>query len=47
MNVLKVGFFTAVAALDKVVERLHQHGCTVEVWGLDDDSQRLQQRLNA
>ena len=38
---------TAVAALDKVVERLHQHGCTVEVWGLDDDSQRLQQRLNA
>ena len=38
---------TAVAALDKVVERLRQHGCTVEVWGLDDDSQRLQQRLNA
>ena len=38
---------TAVAALDKVVERLRQHGCTVEVWGLDDDSQRLQQRLRA
>ena len=38
---------TAVAALDKVVERLRQHGCAVEVWGLDDDSQRLQQRLNA
>ncbi|MDR0212699.1 MAG: SulP family inorganic anion transporter [Comamonas sp.] len=38
---------TAVAALDKVVERLRQHGCTVEVRGLNSDGQRLQQRLNA
>ncbi|MDR2297749.1 MAG: SulP family inorganic anion transporter [Comamonas sp.] len=38
---------TAVAALDKVVERLRQHGCTVEVQGLNSDGQRLQQRLNA
>lgn len=38
---------TAVAALDKVVERLNQHDCTVEVLGLNSDGQRLQQRLHS
>ncbi|MBP7351437.1 MAG: SulP family inorganic anion transporter [Comamonas sp.] len=36
---------TAVGALDKVVERLRQHGCTVQVQGLDAASQRLMDRL--
>ena len=36
---------TAVGALDKVVQRLQQHGCTVELVGLDAQSQRLVQRM--
>ena len=36
---------TAVGALDKVVERLRQHGCTVQVQGLDAASQRLMDRV--
>ena len=36
---------TALGALDKVVARLQQHGCTVEVIGMDDNSQRLMQRM--
>ena len=36
---------TAVGALDKVMERLRQHGCRVELKGLDDASQRLIERL--
>ena len=38
---------TAVGALDKVVQRLQQHGCTVEVIGMDAASQRLLQRIRA
>ncbi|MNT95188.1 STAS domain protein [compost metagenome] len=36
---------TAIGALDKVVERLEQHGCTVELIGMDAQSQRLVQRM--
>lgn len=36
---------TAIGALDKVVERLQQHGCTVQVVGMDGNSQRLLQRM--
>ena len=36
---------TAVGALDKVVQRLRQHGCSVDVQGLDVSSQRLIDRL--
>lgn len=36
---------TAIAALDKVVQRLQQHGCTVDVVGMDAVSQRLVQRI--
>ena len=36
---------TAVGALDKVVQRLRQHGCTVQVLGLDAASQRLVDRV--
>lgn len=36
---------TAIGALDKVVERLQQHGCTVQVLGMDGSSQRLLQRM--
>lgn len=36
---------TAIGALDKVVARLRQHGCTVEVLGMDGRSQRLLQRM--
>ena len=36
---------TAVAALDKVVQRLHKHGSTVEVIGLNDASAVLVDRL--
>ena len=36
---------TAVGALDKVMERLRQHGCSVELIGLDDSSERLIKRL--
>ncbi len=36
---------TAVGALDKVVERLRQHGCTVQVQELDAASQRLMDRV--
>ena len=36
---------TAVGALDKVMERLRQHGCRVELKGLDDASQRLIERI--
>ena len=32
-------------ALDKVVERLQQHGCTVELLGMNANSQRLIQRM--
>ena len=38
---------TAVAALDKVVERLQHHGCTVEVVGLNVASAVLVDRLGA
>ena len=38
---------TAVAALDKVVQRLQQHGSTVEVIGLNDASAVLVDRLGA
>jgi SulP family sulfate permease len=38
---------TAVAALDKVVERLQHHGCTVEVTGLNQASAVLVDRLGA
>ena len=36
---------TAVGALDKVVDRLQKHGCTVEVVGMNAVSQRLVQRM--
>lgn len=36
---------TAIGALDKVVARLQQHGCTVELVGMDAQSQRLVQRM--
>ena len=36
---------TAIGALDKVVQRLEQHGCTVELIGMDAQSQRLVQRM--
>lgn len=36
---------TAVGALDKVMERLRQHGCRVVLKGLDDASQRLIERI--
>ncbi|QXZ09545.1 SulP family inorganic anion transporter [Comamonas sp. Y33R10-2] len=36
---------TAVGALEKVIARLRQHGCSVELTGLDDSSQRLIERL--
>ena len=36
---------TAVAALDKVVERLRHHGCTVQVLGLNEASAVLIDRL--
>ena len=36
---------TAIGALDKVVERLQQHGCTVELLGMDAQSQRLIERI--
>ena len=36
---------TAVAALDKVVQRLRQHGCTVQVLGLSEASAVLIDRL--
>lgn len=36
---------TAIGALDKVVQRLRQHGCSVEVRGLDASSQRLIERI--
>ena len=36
---------TAVGALDKVMERLRQHGCRVELKGLDEASQRLIERI--
>ena len=38
---------TAVGALDKVVQRLQQNGCTVQVLGMDTASQRLVQRIKA
>ena len=38
---------TAVAALDKVVERLRHHGCTVEVLGLNTASAVLMERAGA
>lgn len=38
---------TAVAALDKVVQRLQHHGCTVEVVGLNQASAVLIDRLGA
>jgi len=38
---------TAVAALDKVVQRLHKHGSKVEVIGLNDASAVLVDRLGA
>ncbi len=38
---------TAVAALDKVVERLRHHGCVVEVVGLNQASAVLIDRLGA
>jgi sulfate permease, SulP family len=38
---------TAIGALDKVVNRLQQHGCAVDVVGLDSSSQRLVQRIKA
>ncbi len=36
---------TAVGALDKVMERLRQHGCRLELKGLDEASQRLIERI--
>ena len=36
---------TAISALDKVVQRLRQHDCDVEVRGLDASSQRLIERI--
>ena len=36
---------TAVAALDKVVERLRHHGCTVQVVGLNAASAVLIDRM--
>ncbi|MCT9810585.1 SulP family inorganic anion transporter [Acidovorax sp. Be4] len=36
---------TAVAALEKVVQRLQRHGCTVEVTGLTPGSQQLMERV--
>jgi SulP family sulfate permease len=36
---------TAIAALDKVVQRLKQHGCSVELHGMDPASLSLAQRL--
>lgn len=36
---------TAIGALDKVVQRLQQHGCTVELIGMDENSRRLVQRI--
>ena len=38
---------TALGALDKVLERLKQHGCTVEVTGLDAAGERLLMRTKA
>ena len=38
---------TAVAALDKVVERLRRHGCTVQVLGLNDASAVLIDRMGS
>ena len=38
---------TAVAALDKVIERLQHHGCTVEVMGLNQASAVLIDRLGS
>jgi len=38
---------TAVAALDKVVERLRHHGCTVQVLGLNDASAVLIDRMGS
>ena len=38
---------TAVAALDKVVQRLRQHGCTVQVLGLSEASAVLIDRLRS
>lgn len=36
---------TAVGALGKVVQRLRQHGCTVQVLGMDVASQRLMEQV--
>ena len=36
---------TAVAALDKVVQRLRHHGCTVQVLGLNEASAVLIDRM--
>jgi len=36
---------SAVGALDKVVQRLQQHGCTVQVVGLDGASAQLLERV--
>ena len=36
---------TAIGALEKVVDRLKQHGCAVEVIGMDGNTQRLMNRL--
>ncbi len=36
---------TAVAALDKVVQRLRHHGCSVEVAGLNEASAGLVERV--
>jgi SulP family sulfate permease len=38
---------TAVAALDKVVERLRHHGCTVQVLGLNEASAVLIDRMGS
>ena len=38
---------TAVAALDKVVERLRHHGCTVQVVGLNEASAVLIDRMGS
>ena len=38
---------TAVGALDKVVQRLRHHGCTVEVLGLNTASAVLMERAGA
>lgn len=37
---------TAVAALDKVLERLRQHGCDVNLTGLDASSQQLMEQVS-